>query len=213
MNNKILARIVATIMAVMMLGTVSFAASLSGANADVSDATLDAGYADQDEKTFIAFCTADQASEDPTAEGNVIVALDQISTVPTAFTIDTDKIGEATHLVVMFGGTEGITGKAVIEIPEAEEDQPVVNVSTASVFEHILGDGTRKIYQNVFYAKATTTGADGKVYGFSVTNPTADSTKEFVSATTINGDAEFEFGILFVGVPANTGLTADAFLR
>ena len=212
MNNKILARIVATIMAVMMLGTVSFAASLTGANADVSDVTHATGYKDQTEKTFIAFCTADPISEDPTAEGNVIVALDQISEVPTEFTIDTDKIGEATHLVVMFGGTKGITGRAVIKIPAAEEDQPVINVSTASVFEQIV-DGTRKIYENVFYAKATTTGATGKTYGFSVTNPAVDSTKEFVSATTINGDAEFEFGILFVGVPANAGLTADAFLR
>lgn len=212
MNNKILARIVATIMAVMMLGTVSFAASLTGATADVSDATLAEGYAGQDEKTFIAFCTGNQDDVDPT--GKVIVALDQISNVPTEFTIDTSKLAETDeYIVVLFGGTAGLTGKAVIEIPEAEEDQPVVNVSTASVFENILNDGTRKIYENVFYAKATTTGAEGKTYGFSVTNPAANSTKEFVSATTINGDAEFEFGILFVGVPADAGLTADAFLR
>ncbi len=204
MNNKILARVVALVLAVMMLGTVSFAA-----DKQLTPAAPDAnGYAAQATKTVLAFATNDEQATAPEANAD-IVAVIQDANVPTTITIDDSKIAGKNYVVVLFGGTNGVTDKAIID------------VSTGATLEAIVVDKTVTIdgqeYTNVAAAKfsfAVPTGKTAASYGLKFNSYNSEgiavgTEKEFKSTTEVVGGGTVNFGAVVFGVPA-TGLQGAA---
>ena len=199
MNNKILARLIAAVMAVAMLGTVSFAASLTN---DVLDVTADtdsayAGYGASDVKTFIAYAT-DDAEADPAAEDIVAIVQNDNGAVPTEFKIDPAKLNDKDYLVVRFGGNG-----------EAAADKTISFVANAGVVtvedEIIVAD---KEYTDVaYFAKEVVLGTEEAItnYGFKLKNTAAGNagnTLYFTDDVVLEAgtDGTYTFSILFTGV-------------
>lgn len=195
MNNKIIARIVATVMAIAMLGSLSFAASLTGADLDLTDVTAPTGNT---MNTVIAFY-ADASTAEAPASADDIIAIDQVNdgAAPKTFKIDTTKAAKD-YVVVRYGGDAGQTATASITLPKTPETVQV-SITPADTYE--IGG---KIYTNVAYFENTVTPGAGKKlsnYGFKIRNNNASGTEhDIAGATTIEGDAQWKYGVLLVGV-------------
>ncbi len=204
MNNKILARVVALVLAVMMLGTVSFAADKA-----LTPAAPDAdGYAAQATKTVLAFATNDDDATAPAANAD-IVAVIQDANAPATITIDDSKIAGKNYVVVLFGGTDGVTDRAVIDVSTGATLEAIV------VSRSITIDGQE--YTNVAAAKfsfAVPTGKTAASYGLKFNSYNAEGVavgneKEFKSTTPVSGGGSVNFGAVVFGVPA-TGLAGTS---
>ncbi|MBR5613974.1 MAG: hypothetical protein IKW64_01545 [Clostridia bacterium] len=157
--NKLMARIVAVVMAIAMLGTVSFA-DVTGA--DYDNGTLTPGTPDvsRTTKTLLAFAT-DSANDFTFDEGNdVIIALVQDDTIDTTIPVDTTRVGNKKYISVIIGG-DGTTDTAYIDnTPEVA----AINAST----EPITIDGIE--YKNVVSVTYNITDGNGRTlakYGMS----------------------------------------------
>lgn len=201
MNNKILARVVAAVMAVMMLGTVSFAASLSG-NALTTD--VPAGYEDDNNatKTVMAFF-ADSADATEPASNDAIIVLDQYTgATETSFTIDAAKQGENTHVIVLYGGDNSATAKrAVIALatePTSGEKDVTVTVKNSIVIDD-------KEYTDVLLITGAFTPVEGETvseYGFNFTNNEGKSLN-MAGTTYVAGTGAFKYSAIMFGVAEN----------
>lgn len=197
MNNKIIARIVATVMAIAMLGSLSFAASLTGADLNLSDVpSTNANYANNGMKTVIAFYANTSNAETPASPADII-AIDQVNSgnAPTTFVIDTAKAAKD-WVVVRYGGDAGQIAKASFAVPKTTE----VAITPATTYE--IGG---KTYTNVAYFENTVTLADGKTltnYGFKIKNNAVTGNENNIagSLSEITGEGTWKYGVLLVGV-------------
>lgn len=205
--NKLIARIVAVIMAIAMLGTVSFAASYSegvittGKDADASQAT----------ETVLAFAT-NTANATAPSEDDVIIAIEQAADVPATINIDADKIAGKDYIAIVFSGTAGTPSYAYIDNRAKDVTATAITIND---YTYTADDGT--VYSNV--AKATysfNADADRTVveYGFRFVKDGGSGEgaelKQTVNAT-MSGDVSFSAAI--VGVPEGTTLIATPYIK
>ncbi len=205
MNNKILARLIAAVMAIAMLGTVSFAASLTDDVLDVT-ADTDAAYADNNGvKTLLAY-VAESASAEPAAEDIVAIVQNDDGAAPTTIKIDPAKIAENEYLVVRFGGNGTAVDKTIAfaanEVAVAVEDEITI---------------AEKLYTDVaYFAQEVTLGDGEKVtnYGFKLKNNegVTKNTLYFTDDVVLEAgtDGAYTFSILFTGVTAEQNAAWDA---
>lgn len=207
MNNKILARLIAAVMAIAMLGTVSFAASLtSDVDANVTlDVTADTDKAYEGNngvKTFIAY-VADTADANPEAEDILAIVQNDDGAVPTTFDIDKDKL-KKNYLVVRFGGN----GTAVDKTIAFAGDDGEIS------FDDEIEVGGSTYTDVAYFAKDVTLEAGKSLtnYGFKVKN-TAGVGNEFYFTDDVvleAGEAgTYTFSILFAGVSAEQNAAWD----
>lgn len=154
MNNKILARIVAAVMAVTMLGTVSFAELQNTTNVNPSEyetgSTADALNA-QTTRTVLAVKTTNATTYPNLAsisDDDILDVQQLTGTAGNAYNatlnIDETRLGETRYVAVYFGGNNGVVGKTIIEA-KASAKSPVLK--KIDVFTDItIGD---KKYTNL----------------------------------------------------------------
>lgn len=212
--NKLMARIFAVVMVVVMLGTVSFAATLgTDAITDVTEPTKD-GYATQTTKTILAFATNTKDAQAPDVEnGDVIIAIEQLTTgIPTSLPIDGYKTANKHYITIIFSGNTPV--KDVVQLDIADETSKLDALEVFATYE--AEDGT--VYENL--AKATFTvnpesGKTLKAYGIEFAQEGSTTGKvnrlgKPVTGTEVNGG--FTFTAAIVGVPENVTLTATPYL-
>ncbi len=194
MNNKILARIVALVLAVMMLGTVSFATQELTTPTPTGTVTADG------QKTVLAFATNTLNDTEYTDGTDVIVAVIQDTTVPATITVDKLRVGDMKYVTFLFGNANGGTYSSQLEVGEEEE----ITVTFAN--EVTIG-GT--LYKEVAYAHYTYTVPTGmKVtkYGLnfnSYKNGEEVGTAKFLGHenTAVAADTTINFGAVIFAVP------------
>ncbi len=145
--NKLMSRIVAVVMAIAMLGTVSFAGGYNAdtgmINSDIKDNSND------NNETLLVYASATAGA--PFANGDVIVAVKQGADVSGTIAVDKNKVAEAqadgkNYLNIALGGKNGNVSISSVFLSG--------NIEVASVEvedEYKAEDG--KIYTNVAYAK------------------------------------------------------------
>lgn len=221
--NKLMARIFAVVMVVVMLGTVSFAAALTDfAAPDATD------YGTQTVKTVLAFATDDKNAQAPNVEnGDVIIAIDQlVGNVPTTIAVD-DNLNNKDYVVIVFSGDKGIKDYALIDNRAKDVTLTELVVTANSATIEVNG----QTYSNVVVASFSTTAAkeDGrkvKAYGAYFKQTDGDKTGANTSltvpekgnlikytldeATAYTGNLEFSIAI--VGAPANAKFEATPYI-
>ena len=194
--NKLMARIVAVIMAVAMLGTVSFAAGYTAETGVIAPGITD--DASDAMETVLVYAT--NTPNAAYASGDVIVAIKQAADVSGDIAVDTAKVAAAgkNYLTIAVGGTDGEVDYTSIDIRG-----DVTLTAVAVEDEYVAADGT--IYTNVAYAKFALP-TDGKIaaWGVSFKSHADGATaievgKTFDTAVQISGTIEFE--ALVLGVP------------
>jgi hypothetical protein len=214
MNNKLIARVVAGAMAVAMLGTVSFAtAKVSGDKDTVTPGTItETGYADQTTKTFMAFATDNASNAAPdTANGDVIIALGQEGSVPSTITVDPKKIGDNTHVVAIYSGTDGIMARKIIDVSTAtrtfELDTDIAN--TFSVYDESTNEELKR-YTNVAYAEYSFPLNNSSVnrvgFNFTGTKNGAAATADVyldITGESITGEGLVKYAAIVFGIPTD----------
>ncbi len=204
MNNKILARVVAALMAVMMLGTVSFAAEK-----DIT--ATEPTYTGQ--KTVLAFIAESGKGNDTTyspADAE-IVAVDQLADgapYPTKLNIADDKLANTTgkSLYVRFGSEAGTVKTTEIALAADAQAPHLMSISAAAT---ATINGTT--YENVVYAKYAipmhagyTLDKYGVAFGRFSGTPTVSEEGVF-SGTAANGaDGQNAASIVDVKATSNT---------
>lgn len=203
--NKLMARIFAVVMVVVMLGTVSFAATLTDYAAPDAE-----GYAAQATKTVLAFAT-NTANATAPADGDVIIAIEQVNgDAPTTLNIDEKKIEGKNYIAIIFSGTNGVKDYAYIDNRDKD-----VTVGTVTIEDsYTAADGT--VYENVAIASFSfNADADRKVveYGFRFKKDGGSGEgaelKQAVNAT-MNGAVAFSAAI--VAVPEDVTLIATPYI-
>lgn len=204
MNNKILARLIAAVMAIAMLGTVSFAAALTDDVLDVTADTAEAYAGNTGVKTLLAY-VADAADADPAAEDIIAIVQNDDGAVPTKIDIDKDKLTKD-YLVVRFGGNGTAVDKTIAF---------AANAGTVAVEDEIVIN--EKLYTDVaYFAKEVTLEAGQSLtnYGFKVANNKAGNAgnvfyfTDDLALETGEGGA-YTFSILFAGVDAEANAAWD----
>lgn len=153
MNNKILARIVAVVLAVMMLGTVSFAAEAGLADGVITSTFgEDADYTNQTTKTMLAYKAA--TADAGLTNDNQIIAIaqgadDAVLSVDVA-AVDTD------YVKVVYGGNNGVTRTATIDLRTSVDMETI----TSFTVENVEVDGTT--FTNVIKVTFTFEGVEDK---------------------------------------------------
>lgn len=158
MNNKTLARVMACIMAVAMLGTVAFADAVTG---DKEVLKPNSYIADQSVNTLLAFAAdsaaagIDYAVENP----GKILAIAQDAADISSILIDSTKIAETdTHVIVLYGGKEANAATSIaipltlvdVEIGEATDALKSITLDSATF-------GTEVTYTDLIAAEYTFT--------------------------------------------------------
>ena len=198
MNNKILARLVAAVMAIAMLGTVSFAATISSVKVDATTDTVlnvandtDAAYAgNAGVKTLMAFA-ADTADAEPAAADIIALVQNDDATAPASIKIDADKLVAKDYVIVRFGGNGSVADRVIC-----------LDGTTVTPEDTITVDGAE--FTDVAYFTASID-AEGTVknYGFKIANKNG-ATGDFNYI--MSDDVEeiegtgFSYGFLVVGV-------------
>ncbi len=196
--NKLMARIVAVVLAVMMLGTVSFAAS----------ATLNA-----EKDTITTNATAHQTIK--ATAGSTIIALYQGASLPETIKINPAKIGSNNTITVEYGGGTGGYVTQEVPVPADAEDEPIeVDVKTT----YTTQDGTT--YKDVAHVSNSFTVEAGKTatsfgYNITVSGTGFDTpkTKAFTKTQSLSGGGTFKYDIVFLGVPAGVNISAEGFVN
>ena len=221
MNNKILARVVAVVMAVAMLGTVSFAADIIADYDQIS--TINANATN----TVLAY-VADAEDEAVTDEN--IVAVVQKTGEITSIPVDAGKLTGKNYLIVKNGGlNEAGTAAAVntVAIPLASKG----GVTVASIEIHdqlVVGETTYKDALVVTWNIANTEGKTAKAgkWGVKFGKFTGEDTDmetvsqgeivDFPGTTDITGEAgsTTKFTAAIIGVPSTvTGVLARTYIE
>lgn len=133
MNNKFIKRVAAVVLGVAVLSTCAFATTLSGAGYE--DATLSFSYAsDADKVSYIAYA-ATEAEEGGFTLGN-IVAIGQIDdntgNDEVEVGISANLLGDATHIVIKSGDSDGITVAQTEVLAVEEYETAMVPMSTGT---------------------------------------------------------------------------------
>lgn len=221
MNNKILARVVAVVMAVAMLGTVSFAADIIADYDQIS--TINANATN----TVLAY-VADAENEAVTDE-NIVAVVQQKGPI-TSIPVDDSKLTGKNYLIVKSGGlNEAGTAAAVntVAIPLASKG----GVTVASIEVHdtlVVGETTYKDALVVTWNIENTEGktAEAGKWGVKFGKFTGDATDmehvssgeivDFPGTTDITGDAgsTTKFTAAIIGVPKDvTGVLARTYIE
>ncbi len=153
MNNKVLARVVAALVAVMMLGTMCFAAG----SVDVSTETAPTNST----KTVLAVAATGNTMPEITNANIMYVDQIESGTYPGAITYDEDRLpDDATHMIVRFGGDTG----NYVDVPVAlSEGTPSVHWDGLDVVYEIEIGG--KKYTNVVASTYEIPLVEGKKIG------------------------------------------------
>ncbi|MBR2453187.1 MAG: hypothetical protein IKB32_03980 [Clostridia bacterium] len=195
--NKLMARIVAVVMAIAMLGTVSFAAGYAGGAVTPGVAPNDA----EAQETVLVFATKTANDQAYTAGADKIVAIAQEANVPTSIAINPDYIADYDYITIAYGGSDGTVDYAYVDLRGEATLQEIVVADT------IVLDGVT--YENVAYAKFSFK-ADGTItkYGikFNVYDDEGEAVegaveKDFSVTATIAAEGQIEYGALILGVP------------
>ncbi|MBQ9757007.1 MAG: hypothetical protein IJW15_01140 [Clostridia bacterium] len=204
--NKLMARIVAVVMAIAMLGTVSFAAG-SANYADGNIADVNAGdAANQDIVTVLAFAT--NTANDTVFDGtDKIIAVVQATEDPTTIPVVAADVEEYDYITVAFGGSNGETDYAFIN-NKGEVTLTALDVQKEITLTVGEGEDAKEVtYTNVAYAhytgradkvlskvgvKFNSYDAEGEAFG-------DEQTFEENVNIAINGT--FSYGVLILGVP------------
>ncbi len=199
MNNKIFARIVAVVLAVMMLGTVSFAAELTDGKI-TSDFASDADYANQTTKTMLAYKAA--TADAGLTSDNQIIAIAQgndaaVLSVPVAG-VDTD------YIKVVYGGIDGVTRTATIDLRTSVDMEALTSLTLSEVEV----DG--KTFTNVIKVEFTFEGVEGKTinkvgvkFKGAMVNDAYTKGAEVFDTANIAGGGSFDYTAYLFGVPAD----------
>jgi len=204
--NKLMARIVAVVMAIAMLGTVSFAANYASATGEITTGIAD----DTNDAMETVLVYATNTPGVAYADGDVIVAIKQGADVSGTINVDQTKVANADkdYLTIALGGTDGQVAYTSIDI------RGTVDVAAVTVKNEIELDGIT--YTNVAYATFTET-VKGTVseYGIkfnsyesaAATEPKADADeavlKKVLDEPTVM-DGTVTFGAVIMGVPYDT---------
>lgn len=214
MNNKILARVVAVVLSVMMLGTVAFAAPvLNEGFGGFTDAAYD-GSAFGTQKTMIAFKAADENATAP-ASADDILAIGQGSDLnPASVTFAASKVPADGYVVVAYGGDTGTVNRVALEVsslPEGAEGTMV----TATAKAIIAPDGT--VIKNVIEVNAEFPATEATVteVGYKASKVGGSTVHEIKKTleTTIEGGGTVSFNLLMVGVPADTTMQFVPYIK
>lgn len=196
MNNKILARLVAAVMAIAMLGTVSFAATISSVKVDATTDTVlnvandtDAAYAgNAGVKTLMAFA-ADTANAEPAAADIIALVQNDDATAPASIKIDADKLAKD-YVIVRFGGNGSVADRVICLDGTAVTPEDTITVDGAE-------------FTDVAYFTASID-AEGTVknYGFKIANKNATGTYNYIMSDDVEEieGTGFSYGFLVVGV-------------
>ena len=197
--NKLMARIVAVVLAVMMLGTVSFAANPT-LNAEKDTITTDA--------------TAHQTIK--ATAGSTIIALYQGGSLPEKIKINPAKIGSNKTITVEYGGGTGGYVTQTVDVPaDAEEDTPV-DVDVKTTYTTQDGETT---YKDVAHVSKEFSVEDGKLakevgYVLTVSGGKNDGKSQtFSREVNLSGNGTFKYDIVFLGVPAGVTISAEGFIK
>lgn len=198
--NKLMARIVAVVLAVMMLGTVSFAATDVEATATENAINAEGFNAEQGMYTVKA----------KNADGEFI-AMYQGTTAPTSIAINPEKVAVGETITVEYGGVDGAYASYPVVVTGEDLDNKAIEVAK----EYTDKNGT--VYSNVAVAKNefTPVAATKKIgyklvaSGGSTTGATVDIGKE-VTLTSSGGT--FTYELIIVGVPADVTITATPYV-
>jgi hypothetical protein len=197
MNNKILARVVAVVLSVMMLGTVAFAAPvLNDGFGGFTDAEYGDGAAYGTQKTMVAFKAADENATAP-ASADDILAIGQGSDLnPASVTFDADKVPSTGYVIVAYGGDNGsLPVRTALEVATIVPDTEGAKI-TATAKSIFAADGVTFV-RNAIEVTATLTatgtatevGYKANVAGSSKVN----EIKKDISGTTIEGGGSVTF--------------------
>lgn len=193
--NKLMARIVAAVLAVMMLGTVSFAANLNADNNQIpAEVTSD----------FNTVWTVKATASDGT-----IVALYQDNKEPGTIEIDPKKLGNSNYVDVVYSGgnvTEASQMKTVKLYVNKNDNRS--NITVAKTIT--LGEGEdAKTYSNVAFVTNTFSAAGKNISKLGYTLSNGVNSKEFLYDTTLTGGGNITYSVLMYAVPDNVTITAD----
>jgi hypothetical protein len=198
--NKLMARIVAVVLAVMMLGTVSFAATSLTETNDVIKAEVD---------TLESGIYTVKAYTDVT---KTIVAMHQ-GAKPGDIAINPEKI-DATdnNIIVEFSG-KGAT-KTTVELPvnrKPENEKAIASVGNTYEFNGKTYTGVAHI-THAFSPKA----AVSKL-GYYLTAKKGEKTSQAkevaYKGTTITGDGSVAFDVVVLSVPEDVTISAEYFIE
>lgn len=207
--NKLMARIVAVVLAVMMLGTVSFAANptLNAANNEIPDGI---GETSEFSEVWTVKATTDK---------NVIVAMYQGTVAPGPIAIDATKLAGCKSITVEYSGKNGNGINEVTVDVNAKTENVVVD----AVNNTITIDGVK--YTDVLEAKTTfdLKGKTVKELGYKLTaTGTYKKNGETVTATgaenlvkytgTISGTGSVYFDVVVLGIPETATVTAVPYI-
>ena len=198
MNNKILARIVAVVLAVMMLGTVSFAAELTDGNI-TSDFASDADYAAQTTKTMLAYKAA--TADAGLTNDNQIIAIaqggDDVLNVPVA-AVETD------YIKVVYGGNNGVTKTATIDLRTSVDYDALTSLTIENV---TVGENT---FTNVIKVTYTFNAVAGKTinkvgvkFKGALVGESYTKGADVSDDVNITGDGSVDYEAYLFGVPAD----------
>lgn len=187
--NKLMARIVAVVLAVMMLGTVSFAAPTATKDAITTDVAAQAMYTVK--------ATA----------GGEIIAMYQSTTAPTSIAINPEKVKVGETITVEYGGVSGAYASYPVVVTGEDIANEKVNVATTYTDKNGL------VYENVAVAKNTFTPAGvAKKVGFKLKaiggEYTGANTVDLGETVTLSGGGSFSYEVILLAVPA--GVTVEA---
>lgn len=214
MNNKILARVVAVVLSVMMLGTVAFAAPVLN---DGATGFTDSVYPGETnfgtQKTMIAF-TADSADATAPASADDILAIAQDSAFsPASVSFAADKVPTNCYVIITYGGDTGVVERVALPaslLPTGAEGAMVVG----EVKSIVVGDKTIK---NVIEVNATFPAAEATVteVGYKMTKEGSDK-EHFITkklGTAVEGEGEITFSLLMLGVPSDATMKFVPYIK
>ena len=218
MNNKMLARIFAAVMAIAMLGTISFAASISGNEIIVG--APEGGYAKQTQKTVVAYYAATEDAVAPAAPEDIIAICqaDNSAEMPETIKIDTtkDTTAERKYLIVRYGGSSEAATSYAIDLTTNSAE-----VEVAPSYDVEYENWIKRYTGVASFTKAITleAGETVKSYGFKLwmeggEDTSAEKPLYFTKDTELSSDGgEFTFGVVLLEVPTAkvTNLKAEAF--
>lgn len=197
--NKLMARIVAVVLAVMMLGTVSFAAPV--VTEGEIDTTQDVELTPRGMYTVKA------------TVGTEIVAMYQNTNAPGTIDIDANKVNPGDIITVEYGGVENGYVKQEVQVSGEVEDV-AVKVAT-EYFDEV----TNTKYTGAAVANKTFS-ANGKVVskvGYKLTATGKDGytgkVNDFSKTVSLSGDGKFTFGVVLLGVPVGVTVTAVPYIE
>lgn len=197
--NKLIARIFAVVMVVVMLGTVSFAAATSDIdeNGNLVSNGVAEGWADQDVVTVLAFATTNEAAAAPGVGDKIIALYQGVSANAASIPVDKTLIAEDfTHVVVLFSGNGSKADKAVFAL---SEDTPITEITVDPKNEFEFNG---KKYTNVVYAEYVYTAEEARTvnaFGFKF----GESTELLVGETpiTLGEGGKLKFSAVILAVP------------